>query len=132
MQSISRNPRITFTQRSIEKIKNGRLLDNLMKYCNGKLELTGKQVDCHLRLINKVLPDLQSVQHDVSINNQSLNMYDLNARLASLGHDPEAIWSRLSTNKPLVIEHDPISTSDSIDAIDSVETSDSINTVEKS
>ena len=90
-----------FKERSIEKIKNGQLLHRLIEYCHGQLELTGKQVDTHLKLINKVLPDLQAVQHNVDVNHNVVDIHTLNARLSALGHDPQSVFAAISNNQPI-------------------------------
>ena len=98
---FQRNPKTAFKERSIEKIKNGMLLDRIIKFCHGQLELTGKQVDTHLKLINKVLPDLQAVQHNVDVNHNVVDIHTLNARLSALGHDPQSVFAAISNNQPI-------------------------------
>lgn len=45
------------------KIANSQILNRLIKHAEGELELTSTQVQTGLGLLKKVLPDLQSIQH---------------------------------------------------------------------
>ena len=100
-QEIGQLNRKSLTERSIAKIKNANLLTRLIQYCNNELELTGKQVDVHLKLVNKYLPDLQAVQHNVDVNHNVVDIHTLNARLSALGHDPQSVFQAISNNQPI-------------------------------
>ena len=114
--------RLPFKERSIQKIKDAMLLDNLLKYCNGVIDLTNGQLTAHLKLVGKILPDLQAVQHDVSIEHTSLSIHDLNGRLASLGHNPDDVWKSLNNNKIIDIKPEPIIQSEPINqTVDKIE-----------
>ena len=80
------------------------LVDDLVKFCKGHLDLTPTQVQCSLKLVGKFMPDLQASSVEVNHNHNLVDIHTLNARLAALGHDPETVFKRISTNQ--VIEAD--------------------------
>ena len=51
----------SFTWRSRERIRAANMLDRLIKFVDGEIELTRLQAYVGLRLLNKVLPDLRAV-----------------------------------------------------------------------
>lgn len=51
----------SFTYRSRERIKAAKILDRLIKFVDGEVELTRQQAYVGLRLLNKVLPDLRAM-----------------------------------------------------------------------
>jgi len=64
-------------QRSIEKIKNGQVLERLLKHVNGELDLSATQVTVGIALLKKYLPDTKAIEHsgstvhEVKLNVQS-------------------------------------------------------------
>ena len=119
-QSIARNQTYkeetkVIAQKWRDKIQGSQILNRLISYCEGNLELTSSQANTGLRLIGKILPDLASATVEVNHNHNLVDIHTLNARLAALGHDPETVFKRISTNQ--VIEAEPEKTiieSDSI------------------
>ena len=51
------------TAKSIEKIKNGMVLERLLKHYNGDIEMSATQVTVGLALLKKLLPDLRFVEN---------------------------------------------------------------------
>lgn len=49
------------------KIQAGVIIDRFTKCLKGDIELTQTQVSCGKTLLNKVLPDLQSMQMDAKV-----------------------------------------------------------------
>ena len=80
-------------ERTIEKIRNAKVLERLLKHFNGELELSATQVNVGLSLIKKYLPDLKAVEHTGEVNHkhaQELTRDEL-LRIAAAGRagDPE-------------------------------------------
>ena len=96
--------RVSFKERSIEKIKNSQVLDRLLKYCDGTYTMEAKCVDAHFKILDKVLPNLMSQSVTVDVNHNLVDIHTLNARLAALGHDPETVFKRISTNQVIEAE----------------------------
>jgi len=48
--------------RTIEKIRNAKVLERLIKHFKGELELSASQVNVGLNLIKKYIPDTKSVE----------------------------------------------------------------------
>ena len=102
----------TVAQKWRDKIQGSNILHRLIIFAEGNtehrdyVEYSPAQCATGLKLIGKIMPDLSSVQHDVSIDTRTLNIHELNSRLASLGYEPEQVWNQLSGNDQNVIEHD--------------------------
>ena len=114
--------RLPFKDRTIEKIRDAMLVDRVIQYCKGTVELTNGQLTAHLKLLDKVLPSLKQVESNITIDHNSLSIHDLNGRLASLGHNS------LNNNKIIDIKPEPIiqsePTNQTVDKIESIEQSD--------
>ena len=52
-------------ERSIEKIRNGNILDRLIKHVNGELELSATQCTTGIALLKKHLPDTKAVEMNI-------------------------------------------------------------------
>ena len=59
-------------QRSIEKIRNAKVLERLIKHFNGELELSATQVNVGLSLIKKLIPDLKQTEHTGTIEHKNV------------------------------------------------------------
>lgn len=46
------------------KIQNSNILNALVEHVEGKREMTSTQVSAGIALLKKVMPDMQSVQHE--------------------------------------------------------------------
>jgi len=62
-------------QRSIDKIKNGNILDRLIKHFNGEIELSATQANIGLSLIKKYLPDMKLIEQtgEVTVRQTVIN-----------------------------------------------------------
>lgn len=60
----------SFTHRSRERIKAAKILERLIKYVEGEVEMTRQQAYVGLRLLNKVLPDLRAAAIEISQENR--------------------------------------------------------------
>ena len=103
MQSVTR---MTSQERYRKKISEGNILDRLLKHFHNQLRvpLDNGQVMLGIKLVGKVLPDLQSIEVSGAINVNVMNRLELDARMITLGRDPSTVWA--SIDKPLpVIEH---------------------------
>lgn len=85
-----------------DKIRNAQLVDKLLKFIAGDLDMTGKQVDAALKLLNKTIPDLKAIEVRGTITHKAeLTRESLDQQLRSLGLDPTAEWKRLQ-NQPVI------------------------------
>ena len=105
-----------YQERMRTKIRHSSILPKLIKFSEGSIEMTPAQAATGLKLIGKVIPDLQSTTHEVAINHNTLNIHELNGRLASLGYDATTIWNQLNGKQVPVIEHETISQDEPTDA----------------
>ena len=64
------NNRLPHKQRSIEKIRNAKVLERLIKHFNGEIELSTTQTNVGLSLIKKYLPDQKAVEHSGAIGGE--------------------------------------------------------------
>ena len=114
--------RLPFKDRTIEKIRDAMLVDRVIQYCKGTVELTNGQLTAHLKLLDKVLPSLKQVESNITIDHNSLSIHDLNGRLASLGHNPDDVWKSLNNNKIIDIKPEPVIQSEPINqTVDKIE-----------
>ncbi len=97
-----RDTQLSVTERWRTKISDSVMFDDLIKYCEGKLDMTTARANAILRIVGKILPDLQSVTVDVSVEHHDLNRLQLEGRLNALGINADKIWNQLNPN---VIEH---------------------------
>ena len=105
--------RASVLERTKKKIVDANLVADLIKYCKGELEMTQGQATTALRLIGKWMPDLQASSVEVTHNHNVMDVHNLTARLAALGHDPATVFKRISTGQVIepektIIESDPI------------------------
>ena len=94
----------TVRDRWTKKIQSSQVLNQLILYADGKIDMTPARANACLRLVSKILPDLQSIQVDTNINYRDLNRLELEARMISLGYDPATVWKQLDN----VIEHESV------------------------
>jgi hypothetical protein len=85
-----------------ERIRASQILHRLIKCAEGELELTHTQANTGLRLVDKILPSLQAVTIEQTVNHVGLNRYELDARMQSLGINAKAAW--LAAGDNLAIE----------------------------
>jgi hypothetical protein len=111
MPNISRSYKertADYPERTRNKIAASTILPELIKYAEGsESKLDHSRALIAVKLLGKLVPDLQSTQVDVSITNNQLNIHELNARLQSLGYEPQNVWSQLNGEAPITIEHEP-------------------------
>ena len=88
------------------KITQSNIMPHLLQYAEGKREMTAARAHVCLRLIGKILPDLQSVEVSATINHRGLNRLELETRLLMLGKDPKQVWDSLNGQNK-IIEHEP-------------------------
>jgi hypothetical protein len=77
------------------RIKASHILNRLILCAEGELELTHTQANTGLRLVDKILPSLQAVTIEQTVQHLGLARHELDARLLALGQDPNKIWNRL-------------------------------------
>lgn len=114
----------TVPERWRVRISEANILNRLLKHFNNQLDVPLKpdQVALGIKLIGKILPDLQSVSIEASIQHSDLSRLELDAKLIALGYNPEDTWKTLEkpviNHRPMLIEqdddHEPIDTHDSI------------------
>ena len=90
-----------------DKISKANILDRLLKDLANKLTppLTPSQITLGIKLIGKILPDLQSTTVDIGPNLTSMTKLELESRMYILGLNPTTVWESL--NNQSVIEHVP-------------------------
>jgi len=95
-----------------EKIKGSNVLTRLIQVAEGTLEIDKTAAMVSLRLIDKILPNLQAVTVEQTVNHVGLTKWDLDARLIALGENPEDVWNTLANHQVVghkvggVLEHD--------------------------
>ena len=57
----------TYPQRARERIVGTKIIDRLMKHIHGEIDMSHSQVQAARILLNKVLPDLKSVEVAASV-----------------------------------------------------------------
>jgi hypothetical protein len=101
------------TTRWREKVQGSHILNRLIAcaegvdyYVAGNLieAMTHTESQVALRLVDKILPSLASVQVEQTVVHIGLQRHELDARLLALGQDPNKIWNRLGG----VIDVEPI------------------------
>ena len=104
------------------KISGSNILHQLVEFAEGRIDMAPHRAATCIKLIGKILPDLQSVSIEASINHSDLSRLELDAKLIALGYNPQETWAKL--DKP-IINHECITIDqDDIDTIDSVDTTD--------
>ena len=90
-----------------DKISKANILDRLLKDLANKLTppLTPSQITLGIKLIGKILPDLQSTTVDIGPNLTSMTKLELESRMYILGLNPTTVWESL--NNQSVIQHVP-------------------------
>jgi len=100
--------RIALADKWRDKISKANILDRLLKDFRNKLRvpLTASQITLGLKLIGKILPDLQSATLDIRIEHAGMNRLELEARAHVLGINPNELWHSIDDQS--VIEHDKV------------------------
>lgn len=96
--------RASVLARTKQKIIEANLVTDLIQFVKGEIDMTTTQANTALRLVNKFMPDLQAVQHDVSVSHNVQDIHTLNAKLSALGHDPNQVWQSIANNQPVTIK----------------------------
>lgn len=100
---------ISVKDRWLKKIENAGIIDRLVRHYKGELDppLDAGQIQIGLKLANKFIPDLKSVEVSGEVG-ISMNRLELEGRLLALGLDPSTIWGDIKELQPNqhVIEHD--------------------------
>ena len=110
-----------YQERMRNKIRHSSILPKLVRYSEGdETILTHSQALVGLKLISKVIPDLQTMQIEHTVDHAAMNIYELNSRLSSLGYDSASIWQQIngSTTDSVAIEHDPNTTESVVKPVD--------------
>ena len=98
----------TIRDKWAKRISDSNMLHELVKFSEGKIEMSAARANVILRLIGKILPDLQSVEVSATVNHVGLNRLELESRLLMLGKNPKQVWDSLNgQNKHTVLEHVP-------------------------
>jgi hypothetical protein len=87
-----------------ERIRQANILDRLIKFANGEVEMTAAQAATGLKLIGKVLPDLQATTVTARVEHSSLSRDELEARLTQMGGDAGKMWESIAGHKLKAIE----------------------------
>ena len=105
--------RVDAATRWRKKLSDANVFDRLLKHFNNELRvpLTGSQVMLGIKLMGKVLPDLQSSTLDIQVNHQSMNRLELEARMMQMGIDVDKEWQTIDNMKvidvkPVLVEQD--------------------------
>ena len=98
----------TMPDRWRRKIGDANILYRLLEHYHNKLEvpLTMSQVTLGLKLIGKILPDLQSATLDIRVEHAGMNRLELEARAHILGINPNDLWHSIDNQS--VIEHEKV------------------------
>ena len=66
-----------YPQRARERISATKVIDRLVKHVNGEVDMTPTQVRAAAILLNKVLPDVKSVEVDINAQLKSVPIHRL-------------------------------------------------------
>jgi hypothetical protein len=87
-----------------ERIRQANILDRLIKFANGDIDMSAAQAATGLKLIGKVLPDLQATTVTARVEHSSLSREELEARLTQMGGDAGKMWESIAGHKLKAIE----------------------------
>lgn len=90
----ARKRRITQTEATRAKIQASQLINRLYKCAMGEVEMDPQQVSAATKLLNKVLPDLQSVEANVSnthhvVKAEPMSLEDWERKYTAIGQDED-------------------------------------------
>lgn len=103
------------------KISKSNMLDQLIQFAEGKIDMAPHRAGTILKMVGKILPDLQSVSIEASINHSDLSRLELDAKLIALGYNPQDAWDTIA--KP-VINHELITIDQEPDPVDDQDTTE--------
>ena len=89
-----------------EKLKASNMLELLIQFVEGKIEMQPHRAQAILKLVGKFLPDLQATTLDITVNHKTMNRLELEARAHILGINPNDLWNSIDTMN--VIEHEKV------------------------
>jgi hypothetical protein len=100
-----------YPQRARERIAGTKIIDRLVAHVNGEIEMTPAQVASARILLNKVLPDMKSIEVDVHAQLKTVSTHRLTdaqlMQIASGAFQPEAIDGQCETiQEPLKLVAD--------------------------
>ena len=81
-----------------KRLSDSGVLDRLLSYYNGKIELSNGQVMLGIKFMDKLLPTLKQVEINATVEHKQLTKLELEQRLLMLGRDPKEIWNQLNPN----------------------------------
>jgi len=67
----------TYPQKARERIAGTKIIDRLMKHIHGEIKMSPSQVQAARILLNKVLPDLKSMELQATIEAQTTPIHQL-------------------------------------------------------
>jgi hypothetical protein len=79
--------------RAREGIPVSLIIDKLGDHVKGDAELSVTQIRACEILLKKAMPDLQSVDHEGSIDTTAVTAEELKARAKNLGMDPDTLFA---------------------------------------
>ena len=91
-----------------DRISKAKILERVIKYIDGELDMTNGQLTASLKIIDKMMPNLKHIEHSGMIEHHQMSIHDLNARLSALGHNPDEVWNQLNDNRIIDIRPEPV------------------------
>ena len=85
----------SYPQRARERIAGTKIIDRLVKHVNGEIDMTPTQVRAASILLNKVLPDLRTIEVDIHTEVKTVSYHRLTDEqlmaIAAQGFQSDAI-----------------------------------------
>jgi len=98
--------RMTVAERTRQKIVDANIISRLLKHYRGELEypMDAGQINIGLKLLNKVLPDLKSVDVRGRVDVQIESRLELEGRLLAMGQNPDEVWQSLENRHVIAVD----------------------------
>ena len=97
LRNPNQNSQMTYAERrsmnenAIGKIKAGQIITRFMKHVKGTIEMSPTQVAAGKALLDRVLPSLRHIEHEVEVEHV-LTKSEIDGMLLHAGIQPSAVW----------------------------------------
>ncbi len=99
----------TYPQKARDRITGSKIITRLMKHVNGEIDMSPTQVRAASILLNKVLPDLRTIEVDIHTEVKNVSYHRLT--------DEQLMAIATSKFQPEVIDGEVVSTPQKLEAL---------------